>query len=214
MQQVVISGGEGGLGKAVAAVFGAGGCQVSAPGRGLLDVTSATSVAEFFENRPVDLLVCCAGMCRDSLLATTSEDDWDAVLAVNFEGARRCARAVLPDMVQRGAGHIVFVGSRSALHPPPGQAAYATAKAALLGLTRALAERHGPDNIRVNAVLPGFLETPMTAAVTARRRDAVIADHALGRLNTVAAVADFMFHLHHSLPHTSGQVFQLDSRPV
>jgi 3-oxoacyl-[acyl-carrier protein] reductase len=117
-------------------------------------------------------------------------------------------------MIARGHGHIIFISSRSAKHPPIGQAAYATAKAALLGLTADLASRHGPSNIRVNTVLPGFMETRMTENITQTRRQQVLADHSLGRFNTCRQTAAFIRFLHHELPHTSGQVFQLDSRTV
>lgn len=133
-------------------------------------------------------------------------------MAVNYAGAVACAEAVLPGMVARGRGHLVFISSFAAIQPPVGLAAYATAKAALLGLTRDLAARHGRDGIRVNVVLPGFLETQMTANVTAKRRAEVISEHLLGALNTPQAVAEFIHFLHHRLPHTSGQSFQLDSR--
>lgn len=91
--------------------------------------------------------------------------------------------------------------------------AYATAKAALLGLTTALADEHGPSGLRVNAILPGFLETKMTRAVSGKRKSEVLENHALGRFNTPDAVAAFIFHLQEDLPHTSGRIFQLDSRP-
>jgi 3-oxoacyl-[acyl-carrier protein] reductase len=116
-------------------------------------------------------------------------------------------------MIARGHGHIVFISSHSAKHPPVGQAAYASAKAALLGLTADLAALHGASNIRINAVLPGFVETRMTENVTETRRKQVLADHSLGRFNTCREAAAFIRFLHHELPHTSGQVFQLDSRP-
>src|SRR5690606_34807387 len=118
---------------------------------------------------------------------------WDEVWRTNFQGAARCARAAAARM---GSGaQIVFLSSRSALHPPVGQAAYAAAKAALLGLTRDLAHQFGPAGIRVNTILPGFLETAMTAGVSASRRSEVRADHALGRFNTPETVADFLVHL-------------------
>jgi 3-oxoacyl-[acyl-carrier protein] reductase len=211
-RQVVITGGGGTLGRAIAAAFDAAGCHVSAPGRCELDVRDPAAVARFFSKRTVDLLVCAAGITRDAPLARLGEAAWDETWDVNFSGAAACAAAALPAMIARGGGHIVFLSSHSALHPPPGQAAYAAAKAALLGLTTDLARRHGPANIRVNAVLPGFIESPMTAAVAEKRRAHVIADHALGRLNTAGHVAAFIRFLHLELPHTSGQVFQLDSR--
>jgi 3-oxoacyl-[acyl-carrier protein] reductase len=115
-------------------------------------------------------------------------------------------------MVRRRAGHIVFVASWSALHPPPGQAAYAAAKAGLLGLGRGLAREVGPAGVRVNVILPGFLATPMTAGLARERVEMVRREHVLGRFNRPAAVAEFVHFLHERLPDTSGQVFQLDSR--
>ncbi len=208
----VITGGDGSLATAAATALRDAGWAVHAPGRLALDVTDPDAVARFFAGRSVDLLVCTAGLTRDAPLARTTEEAWDAVWAVNFNGARACAAAVLPGMKERRKGHIVFISSFSAIHPPAGQAAYAAAKAALLGLVSDLAMRHGRDHIRVNAILPGFLETPMTGSLTDARRAAVLEDHVLGRFNTCEQVAGFIRFLHHDLPHTSGQVFQLDSR--
>ena len=84
--------------------------------------------------------------------------------------------------------------------------------AGLIGLGKSLAKELGPAGIRVNMVLPGFLETKMTATVSEERKEAVRGEHALGRFNTVEAVAEFLVMLHGRMPHTSGQVFQLDSR--
>ena len=160
----------------------------------------------------VDLLVCAAGTIRDLPLARMEESSWDEVFAVNFKGSAACAAAVLPGMIARGRGHIVFISSYSALHPQVGQAAYATAKAALLGLTASLALENGHHGIRVNAILPGFMETNMTSTVSSRRKAEILGDHSLGRFNTPNAVAHFIRYLHEHLPETSGQVFQLDSR--
>jgi 3-oxoacyl-[acyl-carrier protein] reductase len=151
-------------------------------------------------------------MVRDAPLARTTESAWEEVFAVNFTGALNCARAALPGMLERKSGHIIFFSSFSALHPPVGQVAYATAKAALLGLTVDLASTHGRAGVRVNAILPGFMESRMTASVSAQRLATIRADHLLGRFNGALEVAKFIRHLHHDLPHTSGQIFQLDSR--
>jgi len=211
-QHAVITGGTGSLGRALAAALQDVCRTVEAPGSRELDVRDSAAIAGYFAQRRVDLLVCAAGITRDAPLARLTENAWDETWAVNFAGAAACAKAVLPGMISRGAGHIVFISSHSALHPPVGQAAYAAAKAALLGLVTDLARRHGPSNIRINAVLPGFLETRMTEAVTVPRRAEILAAHALGRFNTSDRVAAFIRFLHHELPHTSGQVFQLDSR--
>lgn len=211
-QQAVITGGTGSLGSAIADGLLAPGWEILAPGRSELDVCDPVSVGRYFQQYSPELLVCAAGATKDSLIGGTTEADWDDVFAVNFKGAATCARAVLPTMIRNRKGHIVFISSHSAVHPPAGQIAYATAKAALLGLVADLAFCHGVNNVRVNAVIPGYLETRMTAAVSSKRRQEVLNAHALGRLNTVNAVAKFIHHLHHELPHTSGQVFQLDSR--
>lgn len=212
VKHLVITGGEGGLARAIRAVFEASGWKVDAPSRVELDVTDPTAIRSYLSGRNPDLLICAAGITRDAPLARLDEETWDAVMATNYQGAASCAAAVIPGMIGRGGGHIVFISSRSALHPPVGQAAYAASKAALLGLTRSLAVAHGSHDIRVNAVLPGFLETPMTAAVSDKRRAEVLAEHALGRFNTPESVAKFLLHLHGDLPNVSGQVFQLDSR--
>lgn len=211
-RQVVITGGTGSLGRAIAAAFESAAWSVAAPGHRELDVRDEAAVRRFFHHRPVDLLVCAAGIIRDAPLLRTAESTWDEIWEVNFTGAARCAVAAMPGMLAQQAGHIIFIASHSALHPPAGQAAYAAAKAALLGLTGDLATRHGPSNIRINAVLPGFLETPMTEAVTRRRRAEILAAHSLARFNTCRETAAFIAFLHHHLPHTSGQAFQLDSR--
>ncbi len=141
------------------------------------------------------------------------ECEWDDVYAVNFTAARLCAEAAIPGMVERGGGHVVFISSYAAVRPAIGQAAYATAKAALLGLTKELASLHGRKNIRVNAILPGFLETRMTEAVSEKRKEVVRGLHFLGKFNTPAIAADFIWFLEESMPFTSGQSFHLDSRP-
>jgi 3-oxoacyl-[acyl-carrier protein] reductase len=115
-------------------------------------------------------------------------------------------------MLKRRDGHILFVSSHAALHPRAGQAAYAAAKAGLLGLTRSLAREFGSRGVRVNALLPGFLETPMTAGLATEVVDSVRAAHVLGRFNQVSEVAAFVRCLHLEMRGTSGQVFSLDSR--
>lgn len=213
MQHILITGGEGGLAQAIAHAFRSIGDSVHAPGRTELDVTDAASVKSALAAHPLpDAVICNAGFADDQLLAHLDEAAFSRHLDVNLHGAFRCVRAVVPQMIRRGSGHLIFISSRSALHPPAGQAAYASAKAALIGFSHSLAQELGDHNIRSNVILPGFLDTPMTRKVSPARHADVVAKHSLGRLNTVDAVARFIVHLHHQLPHTSGQVFQLDSR--
>ena len=208
----LITGGEGDLAQAIRTQLEADGWHVHAPGKARLDVGCSASVAAFFAQLDhLDLLINNAGLIDDALVAIMTVEQWDKVLSVNLDGAFRCSRAALKLMVRQRSGHIVNIGSFSALNGPAGQAAYAAAKAGLIGLTQSVALEYGPRNVRCNCVLPGFLETKMTRAVLATRRPEVLASHALGRLNTPDEAARFIAQLD-GFAHISGQVFQLDSR--
>ena len=213
LKRAIITGGTGGLGSAIAGKFRGEGWEVVCLGSRDLDLSDGDAVKRFFAENECDLLVCAAGMIRDKPVARMEESEWDDVFRVNFSAAAGCAEAVLPGMVERGGGHVVFISSHAAVHPAVGQAAYATAKAALLGLTKDLAAAHGGKAVRVNAVLPGFLETAMTEAVSPKRRETVRKLHMLGAFNSAEAAADFIWFLEERMPHTSGQSFSLDSRP-
>jgi 3-oxoacyl-[acyl-carrier protein] reductase len=114
---------------------------------------------------PLGGLVNNAAVRRESILAMTSDADWDEVLDVNLGGTFRCCRAVLPGMVFRRRGAIVNISSRSAEAGLAGQSAYAASKAGLMGLTRSLAREVGRKGVRVNVVVPGFVATELTAAI-------------------------------------------------
>jgi 3-oxoacyl-[acyl-carrier protein] reductase len=212
VNQLFITGGSGGLGQAIQAEFDSPGWQITAPRREILDLKTFEHLESVLNLRPIDLFVFAAGITRDAPLTRIRESDWDEVYSVNYKAASACVKAVLPGMIEQGRGHIILISSYSAIHPPIGQVAYATAKAALLGLTTALAAENGVHGIRVNAILPGFLETRMTETVSIQRKKEILATHALGRFNTPHRVAGFIRFLHEELTETSGQVFQLDSR--
>lgn len=210
----LITGGAGDLAMAVKTELERQGWQVHAPDRLELDVTDKASVERAFAPLPqLDLLVHAAGITRDALMLKMSEEDFSQVLEVNLKGAFLCSQAALKIMLPQRRGQLVHIGSFSALDGPAGQANYAAAKAGLIGLTQSLAAEYGPRGIRANCVLPGFLDTKMTRHLLQDEAHArnILATHALGRLNTVQDAARFIAFLD-SLPHVSGQVFQLDSR--
>lgn len=209
---LLITGGRGDLAQAIVRIFKKSNWNVLNPGRDELDVTSASSIEHYLSRHAIDLLICNAGIQRDQWVARTQESAWDEVLHTNLRGAAWSARNAIPGMLRRRRGHLVFISSYSALHPPQGQAAYAASKAGLIGLTRSLAREFGSKGLRANAILPGFLETRMTATVSPQRVQEVMAEHCLRRFNTPEAVARFLLTLEQDMPHTSGQVFQLDSR--
>lgn len=208
----VVTGGAGDLGSAIAEALRAAGWTCHAPGRAELDVTSPGSVDSFFRGvGSCNLLVNCAGLTRDRLLARMDESSWDEVIDADFRGAVRCARTVLPGMLRSGGGTILSIGSFSALAGAIGQTNYAAAKAALIGWTRSIALEYGPRNIRANVILPGFLETRMTCQVPDQIKQRALEVHALRRFTTVAESARAIACLA-TCTHMSGQVINLDSR--
>ena len=213
-RRALITGGEGDLAQAIAGELASADYKVDAPGRQALDVTSSESVAAWFAEREAyDLVIHNAGFTEDALLVRMDAASFARVLDVHLTGAFRIAREALRPMAKRRSGHFIWIGSHSALTGPVGQANYAAAKAGLVGLGKSLAREFGSRNIRVNGVLPGFLETRMTAHLLAdpNHHSRILADHSLGRLNTPADTARFIAHLD-TLEHVSGQVFSLDSR--
>jgi 3-oxoacyl-[acyl-carrier protein] reductase len=209
----LITGGQGGLAAALIEAFTVAGYDVSSPGRVDLDVRSEASVNSYFAGRfpRLDLLVNNAGLTIDRPLARLSESDWDEILATNLRGAFLCSRAAARQMARARRGHIINIGSYSALKGPAGQAGYSAAKAGLAGLGQSLARELGPRNVRVNTVLPGFLETRMTRNLPQGVLERALEEHVLGRFNTPGDCARFLVALE-AMEHVSGQVFQLDSR--
>jgi 3-oxoacyl-[acyl-carrier protein] reductase len=139
---------------------------------------------------PVDILVNNAGITRDGLALTMSEEDWDAVLAVNLKGAFLMSKAVLRGMIKRRHGSIVSISSVVGRRGNAGQINYSSAKAGLIGLTKSLAREVASRNVRVNAVAPGYIETEMTAALDETARNAIMNQIPLGRIGTPDGVAD------------------------
>ncbi len=111
----------------------------------------------------LDILVNNAGIRQDGLILRMKDEDWDRVMGVNLKGAFHCTRAALRGMVRQRSGRIINVTSVVGVRGSPGQANYVSAKAGLIGLTKAVALEVASRGITVNAVAPGFIETAMTA---------------------------------------------------
>jgi 3-oxoacyl-[acyl-carrier protein] reductase len=170
------------------------------------DVSDSAAVAKTFEAirnelGAVGVLVNNAGVIRDNLLFKMTEDDWDTVMGVHLRGSFLCSREAQKSMVEQRWGKIVNLSSESALGSR-GQANYSAAKAGIQAFTKTLAIELGPFNINVNAVAPGFIETPMTQATAKRigvafddlKESAAqsIAMRRIGRPQDVAAVISFL----------------------
>jgi 3-oxoacyl-[acyl-carrier protein] reductase len=144
---------------------------------------------------PLDILVNNAGFTRDKLALQMKDEDWQAVLDVDLTAPFRLARAAIRGMLRRRSGRIIGIASIVGATGNPGQANYAAAKAGLIGMTKALAQEVAVRGITVNIVAPGFIETPMTDALTADQRTKLAERIPLGRLGQPADVAAAVAYL-------------------
>ncbi len=226
---VCITGAAGGLGQALVSAFAASGWQVVATWHRTplptvpenvwpvpLDVTCSAAVEQTLAEMDrrfgrLDALVNNAGVARDALVAHMSLPAWHQVVDVNLRGAMLCSRGALTPMLRRRSGHILNIASFGGRIGRAGQANYAASKAGLIGLTQAMAKEVGGRNVQVNAILPGFLLTPLVGSLSEGQLAAHVASNALGRLGDPAEVARFAVFLA-GMSNVSGQVFQLDSR--
>lgn len=158
----------------------------------------------------IDILVNNAGIIRDNLLMNISEEDWDAVLDVNLKGAFLCCKSVVPAMKKQTRGRIVNIASRSWLGNI-GQANYAASKGGLVSLTRTLALELAKDQINVNAVAPGFIDTPMTQKLPDKVKERLLRMQPSGQMGTVEDIAAAVaFLASEKARFITGQILHVD----
>ena len=143
----------------------------------------------------IDILINNAGITRDGLVLRMSEEDWNAVLDVNLKGAFNCTRAAIRHMAKQRSGRIVNIASVVGLMGNAGQANYAASKAGLIGFTKAVAREIASRGITVNAVAPGYIDTPMTQALPEKAKEELKKLIPLDRLGTPEDVANAVFFL-------------------
>ena len=182
--------------QAVAAVVAQGGQAIGA----VVDVTDRLAIDAMVEKvmatwGRIDVLINNAGITKDARLAKMSSAQFDAVIAVNLKGVFECTQAVAQTMTAQGSGSIVNASSVVGLYGNFGQTNYAATKAGVIGLTKTWARELGPKGVRVNAVCPGFVMTPILDTVPDAVKQKMIEKVPLGRLGRpeeIAAVYAFL----------------------
>ena len=221
-RHALVTGGGTGIGAAAAAQLHAAGAKLSLLGRrleplqGVAEATGGTSIqcdvtdrdrvrAAFDEaraaNGPIELLIVNAGIAESAPFHKMSRESWDRIIAVNLTAAFDCVAAAIGDLLQSEHGRLVFVASVASLRGVPYAAHYAASKHGLVGLMRSLAVEYAKTNLTVNAVCPGYVDTPMTDQSVARvseitgrtdveSRAAITNMNASGRLVAPQAIAN------------------------
>ncbi len=233
----LVTGGSGGIGSALAAALAESGVPVgityasrredaeriaaAGPGRAPMAAFAfrsggageAALLIRDVEQRlgAVRYLVACAGVAQEAAFHTLEETDWNRILQTNLAGPVSVARGAVVSMMKHGFGRILFVSSASAVRGFPGHTIYAASKAGLCALARSLALECGPFGVTVNALAPGFIETPMTASLPDRLRADLVRRIPVGRFGLPAeAAAAACFLLSDQAGYVTGQTWVVD----
>ena len=226
-RHALITGGGTGIGAAAARTLAAEGAKLSLLGRRMppiqatavatggtafqCDITDPDAIGRAFAsaraaNGPIELLVVNAGIAESAPFHKMTRESWDRIVGTNLTAAFDCARAAIGDLLKSENGRLVFIASVASLRGVPYAAHYAASKHGLLGLTRSLAAEYAKTNLTVNAVCPGYVDTPMTDQSVARvseitgrseedSRGAITNMNASGRLVDPEAIANIILTL-------------------
>lgn len=234
----IVSGGTSGIGRAIAEKFGSQGAKVAILGTSVergkqaqeaigsnsafykVDVSNYDEVQAALKQisdhfGPVDILVNNAGITRDQLLIRMSEEEWDQVMAVNLKSCYNLSHGCIRSMIRQRKGKIVNVSSVVGLTGNPGQTNYAASKAAIIGFTKALAKEVAARNVHVNCIAPGFIETPMTEAMTEAQKEITLSHIPFGRMGAPEDIANAALFLASPLSdYITGTVLPVDGGMV
>jgi len=223
-RHALITGGGTGIGAAAATHLHAAGAKITVTGRRLepiekiaaivngtavqCDVTDAGQIAHAFDearaaNGPIELLIVNAGIAESAPFHKMTREGWDRIIGTNLTAAFECTRAAIGDLLKSDNGRLVYIASVASLRGVPYASHYAASKHGLLGLMRSLAAEYAKTNLTVNAVCPGYVDTPMTDQSVARvsqitgrdeaqARSAITNMNASGRLVDPAAIGNIV----------------------
>jgi len=231
----LITGAARGIGKAIALRFAEEGANIAftdlavneeteqeIAAKGVKAKSYASNAADFAQTEEVvkqvkedfgsiDILVNNAGITKDGLMLRMTEQQWDAVIAVNLKSAFNFIHACVPVMMRQRKGSIINMASVVGVHGNAGQANYAASKAGLIALAKSIAQEMGPKGIRANAIAPGFIETAMTAQLSDEIREEWKKKIPLRRGGQVEDIANVATFLASDMSgYVSGQVIQVD----
>lgn len=160
---------------------------------------------------PIDVLVNNAGIKIDKSFLMMTKDDWQSVLTTNIDGVFNYTKAVMFDFLKRASGNIINMSSISGIIGLPGQANYSASKAGIIGFTKSLAKEVAKQNIRVNVICPGFIETEMLNSIPQNVKDGLIKYIPLARVGKASEVADLAWFLASSdSSYITGQTLVID----
>ncbi|HUO13325.1 MAG TPA: 3-oxoacyl-[acyl-carrier-protein] reductase [Caulobacteraceae bacterium] len=212
-KMALVTGASGGIGGAIARALHAQGAHVVLSGTreealselraelgdrasvAVCNLADAASVdglvasAEAAAGMELEILVSNAGVTKDGLILRMKDEDWQQVQKINLESYFRLARSALRGMMRRRKGRIIGITSVVGVMGNAGQTNYAASKAGMIGFTKALAQEIASRGLTANCVAPGFIESPMTDALTEQQKAAILGGVPLGRLGTGADVA-------------------------
>jgi 3-oxoacyl-[acyl-carrier protein] reductase len=155
----------------------------------------------------IDVLVNNAGVSQNKLFTDTTEEEWDSMIDVHLKGLFNCSKMVVPGMVTKKKGKIINISSIWGMVGASCEVSYSTAKAGMIGFTKALAKELGPSNIQVNCVAPGIIETDMMNAFNEEEKSILIEKTPLMRFGKAEEIANLVFYLaQHEADFITGQV--------
>lgn len=229
MKRVIITGGSRGIGRAAAELFSKEGYSVAflyksshSDAAELARTTGSIAVAADVSDSEscrrgmdeaidflggVDILICAAGVAYRNFFDATFEEDWQRITETNAGGTYRCIRHVIPHMVSQKYGRIITVSSVWGTNGASMEGVYSASKAAVIGMTKAVAKELAPSGITVNCVCPGVIDTDMNRSLTESERTALAEEIPIGRFGTAKeAAAPMLFLASDSASYITAQV--------